>query len=47
MLRGSGLGTVTHFYGIFEALNDSHDVQPWPPGCRVYVLHPGGGGAAR
>ena len=27
-----GLGTVTHFYGIFEALYDGHDVQPWPPG---------------
>ena len=26
-----GLGTVTHFYGIFEALYDGHDVQPWPP----------------
>ena len=26
-----GLGTVTHFYGIFEALYDDHDVQPWPP----------------
>jgi hypothetical protein len=25
-----GLGTVTHFYGIFEALYDDHDVQPWP-----------------
>jgi imidazolonepropionase-like amidohydrolase len=25
-----GLGTVTHFYGIFEALYDGHDVQPWP-----------------
>ena len=27
-----GLGTVTHFYGLFEALYDSHSVQPWPPG---------------
>lgn len=27
-----GLGTVTHFYGIFEALYDDADVQPWPPG---------------
>ena len=26
-----GLGTVTHFYGIFEALYDDHDIQPWPP----------------
>jgi imidazolonepropionase-like amidohydrolase len=25
-----GLGTVTHFYGIFEALYDDSDVQPWP-----------------
>lgn len=25
-----GLDTVTHFYGIFEALYDDHDVQPWP-----------------
>jgi len=25
-----GLGTVTHFYGIFEALYRDHDVQPWP-----------------
>jgi imidazolonepropionase-like amidohydrolase len=25
-----GLGTVTHFYGIFESLYDDHDVQPWP-----------------
>jgi hypothetical protein len=25
-----GLGTVTHFYGIFEALYNGHDVQPWP-----------------
>ncbi|HEU4517546.1 MAG TPA: amidohydrolase family protein [Steroidobacteraceae bacterium] len=27
-----GLGTVTHFYGIFEALYDGYDVQPWPAG---------------
>ena len=27
-----GLGTVTHFYGLFEALYDGHGVQPWPPG---------------
>lgn len=26
-----GLGTVTHFYGIFEALYKDNDVQPWPP----------------
>ncbi len=26
-----GLGTVTHFYGLFEALYRDHDVQPWPP----------------
>jgi len=26
-----GLGTVTHFYGIFESLYDEGDVQPWPP----------------
>jgi imidazolonepropionase-like amidohydrolase len=25
-----GLGTLTHFYGLFEALYDGHDVQPWP-----------------
>jgi imidazolonepropionase-like amidohydrolase len=25
-----GLDAVTHFYGIFEALYDDHDVQPWP-----------------
>lgn len=25
-----GLGTVTHFYGLFEALYSAHDVQPWP-----------------
>lgn len=27
---GMGLGTVTHFYGIFESMYDDHDVQPWP-----------------
>ena len=27
-----GLGTVTHFYGLFEALYDSSDVQAWPAG---------------
>lgn len=27
-----GLGTVTHFYGLFEALYDGHAIQPWPPG---------------
>jgi len=26
-----GLGTVTHFYGLFEALYKDTDVQPWPP----------------
>jgi imidazolonepropionase-like amidohydrolase len=25
-----GLGTVTHYYGLFEALYADHDVQPWP-----------------
>jgi imidazolonepropionase-like amidohydrolase len=25
-----GLGTVTHYYGIFEAMYESNDVQPWP-----------------
>jgi imidazolonepropionase-like amidohydrolase len=25
-----GLGTLTHYYGLFEALYDGHDVQPWP-----------------
>ncbi|MBI3981649.1 MAG: amidohydrolase family protein [Gemmatimonadetes bacterium] len=25
-----GLGTVTHFYGIFEAMYEQHDIQPWP-----------------
>lgn len=26
-----GLGTVTHFYGIFESMYDRHDIQPYPP----------------
>jgi imidazolonepropionase-like amidohydrolase len=25
-----GLGTVTHFYGIFEAMYENASVQPWP-----------------
>ncbi len=25
-----GLETVTHYYGLFEAIYDDHDVQPWP-----------------
>lgn len=25
-----GLGTVTHFYGLFESLYKDNDVQPWP-----------------
>ncbi|HSL70852.1 MAG TPA: amidohydrolase family protein [Longimicrobiales bacterium] len=25
-----GLGTVTHFYGLFEAMYEEADVQPWP-----------------
>jgi hypothetical protein len=25
-----GLGTLTHYYGLFEALYKDHDVQPWP-----------------
>lgn len=25
-----GLGSMTHFYGLFEALYQDHDVQPWP-----------------
>jgi hypothetical protein len=25
-----GLGTMTHFYGLFEALYKDSDVQPWP-----------------
>ena len=27
---GMGLGTVTHFYGIFESMYADHDVQTWP-----------------
>ena len=27
-----GLGTLTHFYGLFEAMYEDHDVQPWPAG---------------
>lgn len=25
-----GMTSMTHFYGLFEALYDDHDVQPWP-----------------
>ena len=25
-----GLGTVTHFYGLFESMYDANQVQPWP-----------------
>lgn len=25
-----GLETVTHYYGLFEAMYENHDVQPWP-----------------
>jgi imidazolonepropionase-like amidohydrolase len=25
-----GLGTVTHYYGLFEAMYEDYDVQPWP-----------------
>ena len=25
-----GLGAMTHYYGLFEALYNNHDVQPWP-----------------
>jgi imidazolonepropionase-like amidohydrolase len=25
-----GLGTVTHFYGIFESMYEDYDIQPWP-----------------
>jgi imidazolonepropionase-like amidohydrolase len=31
-----GLGTVTHYYGLFEAIYDDHDVQPWPPDMNYY-----------
>ncbi|MFT7319342.1 amidohydrolase family protein [Congregibacter sp.] len=27
---GMGLGTVTHFYGLFESMYKDHDLQPWP-----------------
>ena len=27
---GMGLGTVTHFYGLFESMYKDHDIQPWP-----------------
>lgn len=27
-----GMRGMTHFYGLFEALYDGHDVQPWPAG---------------
>jgi imidazolonepropionase-like amidohydrolase len=26
----AGLETLTHYYGLFEALYEGHDVQPWP-----------------
>lgn len=25
-----GLGTLTHFYGLFEAMYEEHDIQPYP-----------------
>lgn len=25
-----GLGTITHFYGLFESMYENNDVQPWP-----------------
>lgn len=25
-----GLGGMTHFYGLFESMYETHDVQPWP-----------------
>lgn len=25
-----GLGTITHFYGLFESMYDDHDIQTWP-----------------
>ena len=25
-----GLGSMTHFYGLFESMYDGYDVQPWP-----------------
>lgn len=27
-----GLGSMTHFYGLFESLYNGYDVQPWPIG---------------
>ena len=27
-----GLGSVTHFYGLFESMYETNDVQPWPVG---------------
>ena len=27
-----GLGSMTHFYGLFESMYENHDVQPWPVG---------------
>jgi imidazolonepropionase-like amidohydrolase len=27
-----GLGTITHFYGLFESLYDDNTIQPWPVG---------------
>ena len=25
-----GLGTQTHFYGLFESMYENNDIQPWP-----------------
>ena len=25
-----GLSTLTHYYGLFEAMYEGHDIQPWP-----------------
>ncbi|MFQ5630223.1 MAG: amidohydrolase family protein, partial [bacterium] len=25
-----GLGSMTHYYGLFESMYENHDVQPWP-----------------
>ncbi|MBC8346183.1 MAG: amidohydrolase family protein [Candidatus Marinimicrobia bacterium] len=25
-----GLGTQTHYYGLFESMYENHDIQPWP-----------------
>jgi imidazolonepropionase-like amidohydrolase len=30
-----GLGTLTHFYGLFESLYQGHDIQPWPVGMNA------------